>query len=55
MSNLSFSHIFETSSLLMAPNDLHRIYVQCLLGRRAMKTEVAIEMYNRAIQICRGK
>lgn len=29
--------------------DLHRIYIQSLLSRRAMTEDVAIEMYRRAV------
>ncbi|WOO80477.1 Non-structural maintenance of chromosome0s element 1 [Vanrija pseudolonga] len=32
-----------------APTDLHRVYIQSLLSRRAMTEDVALEMYKRAI------
>lgn len=32
-----------------APTDLHRVYIQSLLSRRAMTEDVALELYKRAI------
>ncbi|EIW66484.1 hypothetical protein M231_03019 [Tremella mesenterica] len=36
------------------PTDLHRVYIQCLLSRRAMTEDVALEMYKRAISACQA-
>ncbi|GFZ42412.1 hypothetical protein JCM24511_00127 [Saitozyma sp. JCM 24511] len=35
------------------PTNLHRVYLQSLLSRRAMPEEVALELYKRAIAACR--
>lgn len=37
------------------PTNLHRVYLQSLLSRRAMPEEVALELYKRAIAACRSE
>jgi hypothetical protein len=34
---------------MVVATDLHRVYIQMLLARRAMPAEVALEMYKRAV------
>ncbi|WVQ93631.1 hypothetical protein IAU59_000707 [Kwoniella sp. CBS 9459] len=36
------------------PTDLHRLYIQTLLSRRAMRDEVALELYKRAVGACQA-
>ncbi|OCF36316.1 hypothetical protein I316_02191 [Kwoniella heveanensis BCC8398] len=36
------------------PTDLHRLYIQSLLSRRAMRDEVALELYRRAVGACQS-
>lgn len=43
----------ETIDEMVVPTDLHRIYTQTLLARRVMRQEVALELYARAVEICK--
>ncbi|WRT63937.1 uncharacterized protein IL334_000864 [Kwoniella shivajii] len=36
----------------IAPTDLHRVFIQSMLSRRAMRDDVTLEMYKRAVGAC---
>jgi hypothetical protein len=40
---------------MVQANDLHRVFIQSLLSRRAMGEETAVELYRRAVAAVRGK
>lgn len=45
-------HPRRRTAVMVRPTDLHRVYIQTLLARRAMPAEVALEMYKRAVSAC---
>jgi hypothetical protein len=51
-------YLFQFDVYIMARvrgSDLHRVYIQSLMSRRAMRENVAMEMYKRAIGAVTGQ
>ncbi len=40
--------------MAVRPSLLHRVYIQSLLSRRAMREDLALEMYKRAVGVCQS-
>ncbi|WVF65998.1 hypothetical protein IAT40_000736 [Kwoniella sp. CBS 6097] len=51
---MSQSHSQNGQHRAPRPTDLHRLYIQSLLSRRAMRDEVALELYKRAVGACQA-
>jgi hypothetical protein len=55
--NISYTSVSEQTTMAagIRPADLHRVYIQCLLARRYMREDLALEMYKRAIGAVRSE